>query len=256
MIRRIIIAAMMAALTARADMEWETAVGQLDQVTSGLTHYWTMRNSGGAAIDEKAVHNLASVGTAPTFGTTYGAVNTGVRFGGAGYLNKNVSGFRASDTTGTISAWVRSAAMTTGTIHILGSGRTSETGRYFLLGIGSGKVGVYSRDGTTAIVIDTAAVLSNDVWYHIVMTSDGSTLRCYIDGQLTALNNTTGTNTGQWFSYVALRDNVTIGALVRSSTAYTTANTDVDEVRYYNRALSADEIKQLYRMGALPKGIK
>jgi len=30
----------------------------------------------------------------------------------------------------------------------------------------------------------------------------------------------------------------------------------IDEVRIYNRALSADEIKQLYRMGALPRGIK
>jgi hypothetical protein len=30
----------------------------------------------------------------------------------------------------------------------------------------------------------------------------------------------------------------------------------IDEVRIYNRALTADEIKQLYRMGATPKGIK
>jgi hypothetical protein len=30
----------------------------------------------------------------------------------------------------------------------------------------------------------------------------------------------------------------------------------VDEVRIYNRALTADEVKQLYRMGAIPRGIK
>jgi hypothetical protein len=30
----------------------------------------------------------------------------------------------------------------------------------------------------------------------------------------------------------------------------------IDEVRIYNRILTADEIKQLYRMGAIPKGIK
>ena len=30
----------------------------------------------------------------------------------------------------------------------------------------------------------------------------------------------------------------------------------IDEVRLYNRALSTDEIRQLYRMGALPRGIK
>jgi hypothetical protein len=30
----------------------------------------------------------------------------------------------------------------------------------------------------------------------------------------------------------------------------------IDEVRIYNVALTADEIKQLYRMGAIPKGIK
>jgi hypothetical protein len=31
---------------------------------------------------------------------------------------------------------------------------------------------------------------------------------------------------------------------------------EIDEVRIYNRALSTDEIKQLYRMGALPRGLK
>jgi hypothetical protein len=30
----------------------------------------------------------------------------------------------------------------------------------------------------------------------------------------------------------------------------------LDEVRVYNRALTAAEVKQLYRMGAIPKGIK
>ena len=30
----------------------------------------------------------------------------------------------------------------------------------------------------------------------------------------------------------------------------------IDEVRLYNRVLTADEVKQLYRMGAIPKGIK
>jgi hypothetical protein len=33
-------------------------------------------------------------------------------------------------------------------------------------------------------------------------------------------------------------------------------NGDIDEVRLYKVALTADEIKQLYRMGAIPKGIK
>jgi hypothetical protein len=31
---------------------------------------------------------------------------------------------------------------------------------------------------------------------------------------------------------------------------------NIDEVRIYTRALTADEINQLYRMGAIPKGIK
>ena len=30
----------------------------------------------------------------------------------------------------------------------------------------------------------------------------------------------------------------------------------IDEVRIYNRVITLDEVKQLYRMGALPKGIK
>ena len=66
MIRQIIIAAVLVALTTHADMEWQTAISQKEQVTRGLVAYWAMRNSGTTVYDEWASYNGTAVNS-PAF---------------------------------------------------------------------------------------------------------------------------------------------------------------------------------------------
>ena len=85
-------------------------------------------------------------------------------------------------------------------------------------------------------VFDSGSGLTDGKWHFLSMTYDGSNLRSYIDGVQTAVNPVTGTlNTG---------GSTNIGYY----TGYY-ANAYIDEVRVYNRAISASEINQLYLLG-------
>ena len=73
-------------------------------------------------------------------------------------------------------------------------------------------------------------------WHHIVGTADGSTLKLYVDGVLrgsTAITVNPPSN----------NDPLTIGSFFSSQRSF---NGTIDEVRIWNRALSASEISNLY----------
>jgi hypothetical protein len=82
-------------------------------------------------------------------------------------------------------------------------------------------------------VFNSGAGLLDGNWHHLALTYNGAALVSYIDGAQTATNPVTGaittgspTNIGNYGGYYA--------------------NGYIDDVRIYNRALSANEVKQLY----------
>jgi hypothetical protein len=87
--------------------------------------------------------------------------------------------------------------------------------------------------------VTSNSLLSTNKWYHIVGTYDGTVMKLYIDG---ALDNSR--------SYVGgiptSDDDLIIGGYY--STDFL-SNSKIDDVRIYNRALSAAEVKQLYNAG-------
>ncbi len=105
----------------------------------------------------------------------------------------------------------------------------------------------YFRTGTTGWV--KTAVLSNAMvttgtWYHIVGVREDTTLKIYVNGSLD--NSTTGT----------LRDvdntvSAVIGRFYSNHDDYY-HNGTIDDVLIYNRALSAEEVEQLYWAGFSP----
>ncbi len=84
--------------------------------------------------------------------------------------------------------------------------------------------------------------LQKDVWYHLVTTYDGNILKIYLNGNLdnsTQLSGITPETTSLGNLHMS-RSNVPF-------------NGTIDEVRIYNRALSAEEIKAEYNMGGIIK---
>ena len=84
-----------------------------------------------------------------------------------------------------------------------------------------------------------------DQWLHIVGTYDGCYLKIYVDGRLKSKVNCTG-------SMTTPTSGTNIGAIKCDSKYHTYCNGAyffnglIDEVRVYNRALTADEIKEQY----------
>ncbi|MDP2703688.1 MAG: LamG domain-containing protein, partial [bacterium] len=95
----------------------------------------------------------------------------------------------------------------------------------------------YCAAGYTTQVSTTT--LSDNVWYHLVGTYDGANSRLYVNGVQEDSDAQTCT----------LFNSVTAASIGRPG-AYTSAisfNGQIDDVRVWNRALSATEVMVLYQ---------
>jgi hypothetical protein len=113
---------------------------------------------------------------------------------------------------------------------------------YMLYLSSSGYPAIYIKNPTGASFIATYNVdIRDGNWHHIVATFDGRYLRLYVDGVLRATTDTGGTT---------VRTSNTPLYIGRGWGGY--ARMTVDEIRIYNRALSAEEIQALYQAKARP----
>ncbi|OGD78349.1 hypothetical protein A2368_03675 [Candidatus Collierbacteria bacterium RIFOXYB1_FULL_49_13] len=85
----------------------------------------------------------------------------------------------------------------------------------------------------------TNTILDLDTWYYLALTYDGTTIKGYVDGE-----------------EVESCDHANPGDIVDSSSAFEIANSSydingkIDEVKIYNFALTAEQIKQDYNAGS------
>jgi len=97
----------------------------------------------------------------------------------------------------------------------------------FEFGIQTSRGGRHLRSITSPI---------QDIWYHVVGTYDGETVKIYVNGSFENSISWTG-------SITASSEPLFIG---KYSTVGRNFNGVIDEVSFYNRSLSADEIQTLY----------
>jgi len=175
---------------------------------------------------------------------TNGKYNGGIRFDGNGDW-VNVSDDDSLDVTKfTLEAWIKASTDTADEFRTIINKETSNTNRNFWLTLWStsdARCGDFvpvlrmSVGGSGTTVCGTSA-LNDDVWHHVAVTYDQSTMRLYVDGVLD--NSTTETGTPD-----TSIGSVLIGAEVgTSSAARRFFNGTIDEVRVYSRALTAEEI--------------
>ena len=73
-------------------------------------------------------------------------------------------------------------------------------------------------------------MITDTNWHHIALTSNGATIKLYVDGVEKALTPGLGANTGQWFNTTSDAAQFTIGALLRGS-AIVPVQGAIDDVR-------------------------
>ena len=217
--------------------------------TTDLVGYWDLSKR------DNVVADLSGFGDEMT--QVGGVVDTAGVFGRAckfygttGYLSKTVSNYRSADSEGTISAWIKLDAL--GAIQtIFSSDDTGAGASYLNVQVSTtGKLTVYQNDnaGTPDGVASTNTLIT-DRWYHVCLSSSGSAYKLYINGVSETLSVLSGTNSGDWFADTTLRDNVVIGALIRTSPFYF-MNGTIDSVKVRSRQLTDAEVLAEYNEGA------
>jgi len=136
--------------------------------------------------------------------------------------------------TVSVEAWVYPEALPAGEAGIVGK----DYGSYVLTYYRDGQCWWYIGGGGN----NCKAPLSQGVWHHVVGTFDGALMKLYIDGRLAGQNISD-------VKYITAGGNLWIGksAGTEEFTKGAHFGGQVDEVRIYSRALTAEEIQGHYR---------
>jgi len=207
-----------------------------------LVSWWKFdETSGTTAYDSAGTNN----------GTVYGAAWTTGKIGGALSFDGVNDYVRVGDKdslelqTLTLSFWGRlnnpSGTMQGG----IGKGWIfgDPTMFSYRLEFSQGNAGA-TISNTSDTAFGCVAPIGDTNWHMWSMTIGSSKVSFYKDGILQADSAYTGT-----IDYTKRYNNFVIGA--RDGGAYYSFNGKIDDVRFYNRALSAEEVQQLYQSGSL-----
>ena len=207
--------------------------GTLDSGDTSLVGYWKFNSD--SATDYSGQNNQ---------GTVYGAVNTSdgkfrdaLSFDGVNDYVDAGNGASLAPQNITIDAWIKPASVTGVNYRIVDRAYTSGQYSYqFFISSTTGKLAfMTSAGGTVYTTLDGNTPLTANNWHHVVATSDGSNKRVYLNG--------VQDNSVAWVNNIKQgTDKTNIGA----ANGANNFNGTIDEVRIYNRSLSAEEIKQHY----------
>jgi hypothetical protein len=194
---------------------------------TGLVAHWELDDSPGSsiAIDSAGTNTGILVGD-PTW--TAGRIGGALGFDGFGDYVSTAPIAPLADVNFTAQAWVRVDASAGVWNPVLTQHDSSNDGCYFY--IASDKPSFYFIDGASLAQAVSLEVLNADQWYHVAATNDGSNLKMYVDGQMKDSVSSAG--------LTGTSDNGYIGCEIMSPMYYFGV---IDDVRIYNRALSASE---------------
>lgn len=202
---------------------------------TNLVSYWKLDESSGNAADSVGSNTLTNSNT------TYAAG----KLNNAGIFNGSSSYLRAEDTSNTldltnltISYWLKGESATGARVHFA-KGRGGSQGYAAILDGGNYK---FVKFGVAAI--DSGIVANTTNFQHVVWTVDTDNKpRLYLNGVLvfTSVNTTaiTSTSTNKRV-YIGAEDSNDGASIIDYSDA------DIDEVGVWSRALTADEISQIF----------
>ena len=173
--------------------------------------------------------------------TTWGY--QGRTFAGADYLKYTVADWRkATDSAGSILLWFKTAADG----WMFASCDEVGTNYYMAMTIEGTFLTTLQRNNDVTDLISGTTAVTDNAWYFGAVVSSGTAYTIYIDaideGALTVVS---GANNGDWFADTTLRDNISIGAAVRSSVVGHLTGS-VGDVLVYSKALTQAEIQNIY----------
>lgn len=212
-------------------------------LNKGLLAYWTFDGKNlltGSVLDVTGNQNSGSmVNMATSTSRVSGKIGQGLLFDGTD------DSVIATDTGAmgpmTISVWIKPKTLNTFDMIVSKDNTGLTNAEFYLSGWTGNTIGWSGGFGGSWTGGGWDTVLKMDRWYHLAWVYDGSTHRLYIDG---VQESTTYADSGA----TAGGQKVMLGA--RKFTAPELFfDGQMDDTRIYSRALSANEVSQVYNLG-------
>ncbi|MEM7626058.1 MAG: cadherin-like domain-containing protein [Planctomycetota bacterium] len=230
---------------------------RLDTV-SGLLAHWTFDSIAGADDSSGNGYDgtLAGGANIDTAGATNQIGNGKLSLDGTGdyvELSPQAGNF-AGLGEGTVSAWVNFTSAALGIIADLANTSASD---YFSFYVNSGQVywGIWAG-GAAQVRANSAVTINDGAWHHLAVTVDAGGNRLFIDGvELTgaAVTHSAGSAANTIFlDDLAGHDDFQIGAYAGPGGEF---NGLIDDVRIYDRALSASDVSELATRSTTPQTV-
>lgn len=221
-----------------------------EPINRGLVGFWPLNEGSGTRVNDLSdKRNPGNTINGPIWtGGNKGNIKTALSFDGTDdYVtmgNAEAMGFDRT-TPFSFSFWI-SVRSISSQIILSKQDSTSPNPGYFLAVSSTGQMRVVMRKTITTNEIDTSTtevMFADSAWKHVVVTYDGSSnasgVKIYVSAlvrtQTVAVNNLTTSITNSIPFQLSGRNGANIPI-----------NAKIDNVRVYNRALSADEVMRLY----------
>jgi len=222
---------------------------QNDKLTSGLVGLWSFNGkdvSGTIAYDRSGNGNNGTINGATL---DAGKVGQGMRFDGVDD-NVNIGDQPSLDISGnsslTVSAWVKSSDANVHSYKTFFNKYSWTQGKGYLFWIYEGDL-ILTLNQNQYIVRKDFTNYLDGTWHFVAGVKDSTNpMRLYIDGREVS-SYSRQDNGGDINSPAGLV--AKIGERTSTGEGASRMSGSIDEVRVYNRALSADEIKQLFLIG-------
>lgn len=196
-------------------------------LADGLRAYYPLDTGSGTTATDEAFNNDGTINGATWVSGQIG--DHALSFDG---VDDEVDcGFIFEPSEYTFSSWVNVSSFNGTIVNLLNTGtesvisfRTNASDQF--------QINQKNSAGTNNTI--TSSVKSTNTWYHAVGSWDGDTLRLYVDGAEVASTAVSSLKSGSdaWW--------------VGSGGGFSYHTGELDDVRIYNRALSADEVTELY----------
>ena len=216
-------------------------VGQIP--TNGLVAYYPFD---GDALDYSGNRNHGTVNGATLTTDRFGNANKAYQFDG-GSITGVANNFPIGSSARTISVWFKVTSNWAGgcagrDIFVYGNKQSTSSALVFRAWTNNAVItGLEFITATNVQYILPSNFVLNE-WYHLLMSYDGVTARLYLDGALVSQT------TLNWSGHQS--GNFSIGRSLSDVSCVNQLNGSIDDIRIYNRALTADEVKLLAKPAA------
>jgi len=223
----------------------EGVLGEAFNSPTDYVAYWTLNEASGNFLDSSANSHTATPIASPTYGET-GQVGDAVLFNGTSQYATVVNHADLRPSNLTVSAWVKTSTTQNAILSVWDtvSGGTRYGFRIYVDGSGSFVLevadGTGSVQGTNWEVCESAKLVDDDTWHHVVGTFDGTDMLVYVDGVLE-----TSVNFPLTIGYGTPRPRIG----VRDSTFYGVQHYfdgTLDDIKLYDYAITAQEVQDTF----------